>query len=49
MIKEFAENIKNLRIKKGLTQSQLAQSQAIYNFVNAKTQLEQILGIDSVE
>ena len=32
-----------------LTQSQLAQSQAIYNFVNAKTQLEQILGIDSVE
>lgn len=24
MIKEFAENIKNLRIKKGLTQSQLA-------------------------
>ena len=32
-----------------LTQSQLAQSQAIYNFVNAKTQLEQTLGIDSVE
>ena len=29
-----------------LTQSQLAQSQAIYNFVNAKTQLEQTLGVD---
>ena len=29
-----------------LTQSQLAQSQAIYNFVNAKTQLEQTLGIE---
>ena len=32
-----------------LTQSQLAQSQAIYNFVNAKTQLEQTLGHLSVE
>jgi outer membrane protein TolC len=32
-----------------LTQSQLAQSQAIYNFVNAKTQLEQTLGQDFVE
>ena len=29
-----------------LTQSQLAQSQAIYNFLNAKTQLEQTLGVD---
>lgn len=29
-----------------LTQSQLAQSQAIYNFVNAKTQLEQTIGVD---
>ena len=29
-----------------LTQSRLAQSQAIYNFVNAKTQLEQTLGVD---
>ena len=32
-----------------LTQSQLALSQAIYNFVNAKTQLEQTLGQDFVE
>ena len=30
-----------------LTQSQLAQSQAVYNFVTAKSQLEQILGIDA--
>ena len=29
-----------------LTQSQLAQSQAIYNFVTAKAQLEQTLGVD---
>ena len=32
-----------------LTQAQLAQSQAIYNFLNAKTQLEQTLGQDFVE
>ncbi len=31
-----------------LTQSQLAQSQAIYNFVLAKTQLEQTLGHDFI-
>ena len=30
-----------------LTQSRLAQSQAVYNFVTAKSQLEQILGIDA--
>jgi len=30
-----------------LTQSQLAQSQAIYNFVTAKSQLEQTLGIEA--
>ena len=29
-----------------LTQSQLAQSQAVYNFVLAKAQLEQTLGIN---
>jgi len=29
-----------------LTQSQLAQSQAVYNFLNAKSQLEQTLGHD---
>lgn len=29
-----------------LTQSQLAESQAIYNFVTAKSQLEQTLGQD---
>jgi outer membrane protein TolC len=32
-----------------LTQSQLAQSQAIFNFVTAKAQLEQTLGQDFVE
>lgn len=32
-----------------LTQSQLAQSQAVYNFIVAKTQLEQTLGQDFVE
>ena len=32
-----------------LTQSQLAQSQAIYNFINAKSQLEQTLGQDFVK
>ena len=33
----------------GLTQAQLAQSQAIYNFVTAKAQLEQTLGQDFIE
>ena len=32
----------------GLTQAQLAQSQAIYNFVTAKAQLEQVLGQDFI-
>jgi outer membrane protein TolC len=32
-----------------LTQSQLAQSQAVYNFITAKAQLEQTLGQDFVE
>ena len=32
-----------------LTQAQLAQSQAVYNFVNAKTQLEQVIGQDFIE
>jgi outer membrane protein TolC len=32
-----------------LTQSKLAESQAIYNFVVAKAQLEQTLGQDFVE
>ena len=32
-----------------LTQSQLAQSQAVYNFITAKSQLEQTLGQDFVE
>jgi outer membrane protein TolC len=32
-----------------LTQAQLAESQAIYNFVTAKAQLEQTLGQDFVE
>ena len=32
-----------------LTQSQLAESQAIYNFVTAKSQLEQTLGQDFIE
>lgn len=30
----------------GLTQAKLAESQAIYNFVTAKAQLEQTLGHD---
>ena len=34
---------------KGLTQSQLAASQAIHSFLTAKTQLEQTLGQDFVE
>ena len=32
-----------------LTQSRLAESQAIYNFVTAKAQLEQTLGQDFIE
>ena len=32
-----------------LTQSQLAKSQAVYNFITAKSQLEQTLGCDFVE
>ena len=32
-----------------LTQSQLAKSQAVYNFITAKSQLEQTLGYDFVE
>ena len=32
-----------------LTQAQLAESQAIYNFVSAKAQLEQTLGQDFIE
>jgi outer membrane protein TolC len=31
-----------------LTQAQLAESQAIYNFLNAKAQLEQTLGQDFI-
>ncbi len=33
----------------GLTQAQLAESQAIYNFITAKAQLEQTLGQDFIE
>jgi outer membrane protein len=33
----------------GLTQSQLAVSQAVYNFVVAKSQLEQTLGYDFLD
>ncbi len=32
-----------------LTQAQLAQSQAIYNFVVAKSNLEQTLGADFID
>ena len=32
----------------GLTQAQLAESQAIYNFITAKAQLEQTLGQDFI-
>ena len=45
----IGDKIRLLRKNKNVTQAQLAESQAIYNFVVAKAQLEQTLGQDFIE
>ena len=47
--KVVAGNITRLRTSMNLTQAQLGVSQAIYEFVVAKVQLEEVLGYDFTE